>query len=111
MKIWIAILSILGGLAGLTSGFLVTAGGAAFGDNAMASDGAAVFWLSVLAIFLGFLSWLPKLKKLSGFALIAISLYGFVVNGLFFTVAFIFLVIAGCMAAFSKNKKKQDLAA
>lgn len=105
MKVWIAVLSILGGLSGLVSGFLVTAGGAMFGDNAMASDGSAVFWLSALAIILGFTAMIPKLKRLSGIVLIVISFYGFVANGLFFTVAFIFLIIAGCMATFAKKKK------
>lgn len=96
MKIWVAVLSIIGGLAGLASGFLVTAFGAGFGEDAMANDGAAVFWLSALAIFLGFISW--KFKKVGGIGLIAISLYGFYANGLFFTIAFIFLLIAGIMA-------------
>lgn len=104
MKVWIAVLSILGGLSGLVSGFLVTAGGSMFGEADMANDGAAVFWLSALAIILGFTAMVPKLKRLSGIALIVISLYGFVANGLFFTVAFIFLIIAGCMASFGKKK-------
>lgn len=103
MKIWVAVLSILGGLAGLLSGFLVTAGGAMFGEEQMANDGSAVFWLSAIAIFLGFISW--KFKKIGGWGLIIISLYGFYANGLFFTVAFIFLFIAGIMALLMKKKK------
>lgn len=103
MKIWVAVLAILGGLFGLTSGFLVTAFGAGFGEQEMADSGAAVFWLSALAIFLGFLSW--KFKKISGFALIIIAVYGFVANGLFFTVAFIFLLLAGILSF--RIKKKQ----
>ncbi|MES9681632.1 hypothetical protein ABWK22_01625 [Gottfriedia acidiceleris] len=104
MKIWVAVLSILGGLAGLGSGFLVTAFGAGFGEKAMQDSGAAVFWLSFLSIFLGFLSW--KFKKISGFGLIAISIYGFIANGLFFTVAFIFLLLAGILSFRIKTVKK-----
>ncbi|MFC7063405.1 hypothetical protein ACFQIC_16445 [Halobacillus seohaensis] len=96
MKVWIAVLSILGGISGIISGFIVTAGGEMFGEAEMANDGAAVFWLSALAIFLGFLAW--KFKKIAGWGLIAISLYGFVANGLFFIFAFIFLLIAGVLA-------------
>ena len=103
MKIWVAVLSILGGLAGLASGFLVTALGTGFGEDQMASSGATVFWLSVLAIFLGFLSW--KFKKIGGFGLIIISIWGFIANGLFFILAFIFLLIAGIMAL---NIKKEE---
>ena len=96
MKVWVAVLAILGGLAGLASGFIVTAFGAGFGEEQMANDGVTVFWLSALAIFLGFISW--KFKKVGGFGLIIISIWGFIANGLFFTVAFIFLLIAGIMA-------------
>jgi hypothetical protein len=104
MKTWVAVLSILGGLFGLGSGFLVTAFGAGFGEEEMASSGAAVFWLSALAIILGFTSW--KWHKISGFSLIAISVVGLVMNGLFFTLSFIFLLIAGIMATrLGKNKK------
>ncbi|SDE59108.1 hypothetical protein SAMN04487777_11730 [Priestia aryabhattai B8W22] len=103
MKIWVAVLAILGGLFGLLSGFLVTAGGALFGEEQMANDGSAVFWLSALAIFLGFISW--KFKKIGGWGLIIISVVGFFMNGLFFTVAFIFLLIAGIMALRMKKVK------
>lgn len=103
MKIWVAVLAILGGLFGLASGFLVTAFGAGFGEKEMADSGSAVFWLSALAIFLGFLSW--KFKKISGLALIIIAVYGFFANGLFFTVAFIFLLLAGILSF--RIKKKQ----
>lgn len=96
MKIWVAVLSILGGLAGLASGFLVTAFGTGFNEAEMANDGATVFWLSALAIFIGFISW--KFNKIGGTALILIAIYGFFANGLFFTVAFIFLLLAGILA-------------
>lgn len=96
MKIWVAVLAILGGLSGLASGFLVTAFGTGFGEEAMANDGATVFWLSSLSIFLGFLAW--KFNKIGGIGLILISIYGLFANGLFFIVAFIFLVIAGILA-------------
>lgn len=102
MKVWVAVLSILGGLAGLASGFLVTAFGAGFGEQEMADSGAAVFWLSALAIILGFLSW--KFKKIGGIGLLIIAVYGFFANGLFFTVAFIFLLIAGILAFRIKPK-------
>ena len=103
MKTWVAVLSILGGLFGVGSGLIVTFGGSLFGEEAMANDGAAVFWLSFLAIILGFVSW--RWKFIGGIGLIAISLYGFVVNGLFFTFAFVFLMIAGIMALRIKNDK------
>jgi hypothetical protein len=108
VKIWIAILSILGGISGIISGFLVTAGGTLFNKTDMANNGAAVFWLSVLAIFVGFLSWVPNkvVRKLCGVALIIFSLYGFVINGLFFTFAFIFLLIAGVLALVRKDKNQ-----
>jgi hypothetical protein len=96
MKIWVAVLSIIGGLAGLASGFIVTAFGTGFDEADMANDGATVFWLSVLAIFLGFISW--KFSKIGGIGLIIIAIYGFIANGLFFTIAFIFLLIAGVLA-------------
>lgn len=102
MKVWVAVLSILGGLAGLTSGFLVTAFGAGFGEQEMANSGAAVFWVSALAIILGFLSW--KFNKIGGIGLLIIAVYGFFANGLFFTVAFIFLLIAGILAFRIKPK-------
>ncbi|WP_101845483.1 hypothetical protein [Halobacillus sp. Marseille-P3879] len=103
MKIWVAVLAILGGMAGIISGFLVTAGGEMFGESQMSDDGAAVFWLSALAIFLGFIAW--KFKKVGGIGLIAISLYGFYANGLFFIFAFIFLLIAGILALNIKKKE------
>lgn len=103
MKIWVAVLSVLGGLSGLASGFLVTALGTGFGEEQMATNGATVFWMSGLAIFLGFLSW--KFKKIGGFGLIIISIWGFIANGLFFTIAFIFLLIAGIMALNIKKEK------
>ena len=108
MKIWIAVLSIIGGISGIISGFLVTAGGTIFGESDMANDGASVFWLSILAIFVGFLSWAPKpaVRKICGILLIIFSIYGFFINGLFFTFAFIFLMIAGCLALFMKPKNK-----
>ncbi|MBR8645863.1 hypothetical protein KEH51_23420 [[Brevibacterium] frigoritolerans] len=52
-----AVLAILGGLFGLGSGFLVTILDAGFGEEEMENSGVTVFWLLVLAIFLGFLSW------------------------------------------------------
>lgn len=109
MKIWVAVLSLIGGIAGIISGFLVTAGGTIFGEEQMANDGAAVFWISFLAIALGFVSWIPKkwVQRLCGLALLVISIYGFFVNGLFFTFAFIFLAIAGVMAFFMKPKKQR----
>ncbi|UOQ83591.1 hypothetical protein [Gracilibacillus salinarum] len=106
MKIWVAVLSILGGLSGIVSGFMVTAGGALFDDASMANDGSAVFWLSVIAIFLGFLAW--KWNKVSGAGLLIIALYGFYANGLFFTIAFIFLLIAGILAFRMKPKAQQQ---
>lgn len=104
MKIWVAVLSILGGLAGLMSGFLVTAGGSLFGEQEMANSGSTVFWLSILSIFLGFISW--KFKKIGGWGLIFISVYGFIENGLFFTIAFIFLLISGVLAL--RIKKSEE---
>ncbi|KQU17414.1 hypothetical protein ASG65_26435 [Bacillus sp. Leaf13] len=105
MKIWVAVLSILGGLSGIVSGFLVTAFGAGFGEDKMASDGANVFWVSALAIFIGFLSW--KFKKISGILLLIIAVYGFIANGLFFTIAFIFLVLAGILSFRIKTTPKE----
>ncbi|WP_202076511.1 hypothetical protein [Caldalkalibacillus salinus] len=96
MKIWVAVLAVLGGIAGLISGFFVSVSGEVFGEEAMSSSGTSVFWLSVLSIFLGFLAW--KFKKTAGTGLILISLYGFYANGLFFTLAFIFLLIAGILS-------------
>lgn len=107
MKTWIAVLSILGGICGIVSGFLVTAGEVVFGEEAMANDGSSVFWLSFLAIALGFLSWAPKLRVISGIALIIISVTGFFLNGLFFTLAFIFLLIAGILALVNKKNVSQ----
>ena len=101
MKVWVAVLAIIGGLAGLASGFLVTLFGTGFGEDKMANDGAVVFWLSFLSIFFGFLAW--KFNKISGIALIIISVYGFIANGLFFTVAFIFLLLAGILSFRIKN--------
>jgi hypothetical protein len=108
MKIWIAILSILGGISGIVSGFLVTAGGTLFNKSDMANDGASIFWLSILAIFIGFLSWVSNkiVRKLCGIALIFFSIYGFFINGLFFTFAFIFLLIAGVLALVRKDKNQ-----
>lgn len=96
MKAWIAVLSILGGVTGLACGLFVTAAGSLFSEDAMASSGASVFWLSALAIILGFTSW--KWNKISGIGLIVISVAGFFMNGLFFTLSFIFLLIAGILA-------------
>lgn len=103
MKIWVAVLSILGGLAGLASGTLVTAFGVGFDESEMADSGAAVFWVSFLAIFFGFLAW--KFPKFSGIVLLICAIYGFIANGLFFTIAFIFLFIAGILAFFIKKKE------
>lgn len=86
------------------SGFIVTAFGTGFNEADMANDGAMVFWLSILAIFMGFISW--KFNKIGGIALICISIYGFIANGLFFTIAFIFLLIAGVLA-FRINKSSK----
>ncbi|MBS4221829.1 hypothetical protein [Lederbergia citrea] len=107
MKVWVAVLAVLGGISGLVSGFLVTAGGSLFGDDAMASDGSAVFWLSALAIFLGFTAW--KWNKISGIALIIISVVGFFMNGLFFTLAFIFLLIAGILSMRLKKRQSKEI--
>lgn len=96
MKTWVAVLAILGGLFGLASGFIVTAFGTGFNETEMAEDGAIVFWLSALAIFMGFISW--KFNKIGGIILITIAIYGFIANGLFFTIAFIFLLLAGILA-------------
>jgi hypothetical protein len=104
MKVWVAVLAILGGICGLTSGFLVTAFGAGFGEEQMANDGASVFWLSVLSIFLGFAAW--KWSKISGIALILISVTGLFMNGLFFILAFIFLLISGILALKLGKKNK-----
>ncbi|AYV67227.1 hypothetical protein C2I06_10245 [Niallia circulans] len=111
MKVWVAVLSILGGISGIISGILVTAGGAFTESADMANDGASVFWLSILAIFVGFLSWVPKsiVRKVCGALLIIYSFYGFVINGLFFTLAFIFLLIAGCLALFMKPKSTKTV--
>ncbi|WP_139992794.1 hypothetical protein [Kurthia sp. Dielmo] len=109
MKIWVAVLSILGGLAGLTSGFMVTAFGVGFSEDAMADSGAAVFWVSFLSIFFGFLAW--KFPKFSGIVLLICAIYGFIANGLFFTIAFIFLFIAGILSFFIKKKQTVPSAA
>lgn len=114
MKIWVAVLGLVGGLAGIVSGLIVTAGGAAFGDEGMANSGASVFWVSILVIVLGFVSWVPNrwVQRLDGLAILAFAVYGFIENGLFFIFAFIFMVIAGIMAIFMKSKnKKADQAA
>lgn len=105
MKTWVAVLSVLGGLFGLGSGFFVTTAGTIFGEGQMANDGASVFWLSALAIILGFTAW--KWNKASGIGLIVISVVGFYMNGLFFIVSFLFLLIAGILAL--KIKKKPEL--
>ncbi|MEK5232790.1 hypothetical protein MHB42_13575 [Lysinibacillus sp. FSL K6-0232] len=107
MKIWVAVLAMIGGLAGLASGFIVTAFGTGFGENDMANDGATVFWLSALAIFMGFISW--KFHKIGGIMLILIAIYGFFTNGLFFIVAFIFLILAGILAFRIKQTPKADI--
>ncbi|MFY0760169.1 hypothetical protein AB1K32_14965 [Metabacillus dongyingensis] len=88
---------------------MVTAFGAGFGEEEMANSGASVFWLSALSIFLGFTSW--KWKKISGAGLIIISLVGLFMNGLFFILAFIFLLIAGILAFRIKPKHKPEIAA
>jgi hypothetical protein len=105
MKAWIAVLGILGGIAGIVSGFLVTAGGEFFGEETMSNDGVTVFWLSILAIFFSFLSWINKIKIVCGVLLIITALTGFILNGLFFTFAFIFLLIAGVLSIVRKEKK------
>lgn len=107
MKIWVAVLSILGGLFGLASGFIVTAFGTGFNEAEMANDGAIVFWLSALAIFIGFISW--KFNKIGGIILIAIAIYGFIANGLFFIIAFIFLLLAGILAFKIKKNETQTM--
>ncbi|WP_042461988.1 hypothetical protein [Neobacillus dielmonensis] len=106
MKAWVAVLSILGGISGIVSGFLVTAGGAVFGEKDMASSGATVFWISALAIILGFLAW--KFNKISGILLIIIAIYGLVANGLFYIFAFIFLLIAGILSFRIKTTPKES---
>ncbi|TCP25630.1 hypothetical protein EV207_12160 [Scopulibacillus darangshiensis] len=106
MKVWVAVLSMLGGLFGLASGFMVTVFGSVFGEDAMANSGATVFWLSALAIVLGFLSW--KFKKTAGIALLVVAVWGLIANGLFFTVAFIFLFIAGILSFLIRQKQGNE---
>jgi hypothetical protein len=103
MKTWITVLAVLGAICGLASGFIVTFAGELFSEADMSNDGAGVFWASFFAFVLAFTSW--KWKKASGIGLIIISIYGFVANGLFFTLAFLFLITAGLMAVFSKKKE------
>ncbi|KAB8127500.1 hypothetical protein F9U64_17795 [Gracilibacillus oryzae] len=105
MIILVTVLSILGGLSGSFSGFLVTAKGEVFGDIYVTSNEAALFWVSIISIFLGFLAW--KWNKLSGAGLLIVAIYGIYTNGLFFTIAFIFLLIAGILAFRVKPQRKQ----
>ena len=110
MKTWIPILSILGGLFGIGSGLFVGVAGGVFGDGSMAESGGWVFFLSFLAIILGFTAW--KWSKASGWLLIVLSVFGLIMNGLFFAIAFIFLLIAGIMAIrYGKVKNNNAVAA
>jgi hypothetical protein len=108
MKTWIAILSILGGISGIISGILTSAGGTFINDAAVTDNGVIVFWLSIFSIFLGFLSWVKFFKLQSALFLIGFSIYGIIVNGLLFTFAFIFLLIAGVLALVRKDKEKDN---
>lgn len=110
MKTWIPVLAILGGLFGIGSGAFVGIAGGVSGNGNMAESGGWVFFLSFLAIILGFTAW--KWSKVSGWLLIVLSIVGMFMNGLFFTVAFIFLLIAGIMAIrYSKVKNNNSVAA
>lgn len=110
MKTWIPVLAILGGLFGVGSGLLVGVAGGVFGNGDMANSGGWVFFLSFLAIILGFTAW--KWSRLSGWLLIALSVVGLIMNGLFFAIAFIFLLISGIMAIrYSKVNKNNSIAA
>lgn len=104
MKTWVSVLAIIGGLFGIGSGFLVTAAGSLFGENEMANDGSLMFWLSALAMILGFTAW--KFPKVSGSAIIIIGLLGLWYNGLFYLIGFIFLLISGILA-FRIPKKEE----
>lgn len=104
MKTWIPILAILGGICGVVSGAFIGVAGGVFGDGSMAESGGWVFFLSFLSIVLGFTAW--KWSKISGWLLIAISIIGLIMNGLFFALAFIFLLIAGIMAIRYGSQKK-----
>ncbi|UAL51493.1 MULTISPECIES: hypothetical protein [Metabacillus] len=106
MKTWIPILAILGGISGVVSGALVGVAGGVFGDGNMAESGGWVFFISFLAIVLGFTAW--KWSKISGWLLIAISVIGLIMNGLFFALAFIFLLIAGIMATRYGSQKNKN---
>ncbi|MED2975044.1 hypothetical protein P4361_22820 [Fictibacillus sp. B-59209] len=109
MKTWITVLAVLGAIFGLISGFLVTMGGELFSEADMSNDGAGVFWASFFAFVFAFTSW--KWRKISGIALVIIACYGFYANGLFFTLAFLFLIVAGLMAVFSKKKVQKTVEA
>ncbi|MGD7008261.1 hypothetical protein [Metabacillus sp. 84] len=77
--------------------------GGVFSESEMSTSGAGVFWASTFAFILAFTSW--KWRKISGALLIVISIYRFFANGLFFTLAFLFLMNAGLMAVFSKQNQ------
>lgn len=99
MKSWMTAMSILGFLFGIASGIVVTASGAAFGNQEMGSDGASVFWLSFLILALGFLAWIPKrwLRIVCGAGMVFLAGYGLWNNGLFFLLAAAFTLIAGVL--------------
>lgn len=111
MKTWIPILAILGGICGVMSGAFVGIAGGLFGEDKMAASGGWVFFLSFLAIVLGFTAW--KWSKISGWLLIILSVVGLFMNGLFFALAFVFILIAGIMSIRygSAKKKNSTLAA
>jgi hypothetical protein len=105
LKYGIVILSIIGSLFGLASGFMVTAAGELFGEATMSEDGASVFWLSALAFALGFAAL--KWSRISGWGLILIALFGLWNNGLFYIVAALFLIAAGIMSLrYGKKQRK-----
>ncbi len=99
MKGWITGLSVLGFLFGVASGAVVAFAGAAFGEKEMGGSGAAVFWISFLILIVGFLSWIPRrwFRVFCGLGMLTLAIYGLVANGLFFSLAAIFTLIAGVM--------------
>lgn len=106
MRTWIPILAIIGGLSGVLSGTLVGVAGGMFDNGSMAESGGWVFFLSFLGIALGFTAW--KWSKPSGWALISLAFFGLFMNGLFFAIAFVFLLIAGILAIRYGSAKNKD---
>lgn len=109
MKTWITVLSILGGLSGAFSGLMVGMAGGLSGNGNMAESGGWVFYLSFLAIALAFTS--RKWTNISGWLLIALSVFGLIMNGWFFVIAFIILLIAGILAIRSGKVQNKTVAA